>query len=65
MTCRNHPERPAAALCEKHLTGLCRECLDRDPLCTDPTVYCKFRSHCIINELMKERKREFRVALAD
>ena len=60
--CRNHPDREAFVTCQKHLVGLCHECLDSDPTCMDPELYCKFRSQCVINELMKERLRESRRA---
>ncbi|MBI4774640.1 MAG: hypothetical protein HY788_10755 [Deltaproteobacteria bacterium] len=61
--CRNHPDRDAFVSCQKHQTGLCRECLHSDPSCMDPELYCKFRTQCVINELMKERLRERRRAV--
>jgi len=56
--CRNHPEREAFVSCQKHMSGVCQECLESEPTCMDPELYCKFRTQCIINELMKERSRE-------
>ena len=28
MQCRNHPDREAVAVCQKHAVGFCRECCD-------------------------------------
>lgn len=59
--CRIHPERPAAGLCQKYGHGLCAQCLENDPHCSDPTIYCKFRPQCIIafreKEMRRQRKR--------
>ena len=43
-TCKNHPDRQTNYLCQKHNYFLCEECLG----CSDPKLYCKFRSSCII-----------------
>lgn len=42
--CINHPDRETSYLCQKHQVYLCEECL----ACSDPQLYCKFRSSCII-----------------
>lgn len=57
LFCRNHPEREAAALCQKYGHGLCADCLDQDPRCSDPDIYCKFRPQCIISFREKESRR--------
>lgn len=62
MLCRNHPEREAQALCEKHGAGFCAECcrcLDAERCCgcLDPRVYCAFRTQCLVWELSRERRR--------
>ena len=56
--CRNHPDREAFLPCRKHNSGLCGECVENNPECLDPHLYCKFRTECVINELMKEKSRE-------
>ncbi|MBW1981144.1 MAG: hypothetical protein JRJ12_07965 [Deltaproteobacteria bacterium] len=48
--CRYHPDREAVIACEKHGYGYCSECLENCKACTDPELYCKFRTHCIIWE---------------
>ncbi len=44
LTCVNHPHRETSYLCLKHNVSLCEECIR----CSDPKLYCKFRSSCII-----------------
>jgi len=61
MQCRNHPDREAAAVCERFNTGFCRECCeclsdDHCAECIDPQNYCKFRTQCIIQEIERERR---------
>ena len=56
--CRHHPDRKSAAYCQKYNTGLCEECLENDPKCADPSIYCKFREQCVIHYSEKEKKRE-------
>ena len=62
MRCRNHPDREAIAVCQKHETGFCAECcecLDVEQCCDclDPKLYCKFRTQCVIYEKARERKK--------
>lgn len=59
-TCRNHPQRPNAALCQKYGYGLCAQCLEDDPHCSDPEIYCKFRPQCVIHYNYKEAARQSR-----
>ncbi|MFH1057190.1 MAG: hypothetical protein V1797_00760 [Pseudomonadota bacterium] len=58
--CRQHPESPAVALCQKYGHGLCAQCLETDPQCPDPTIYCKFRPQCLIFFNYKEQGRQER-----
>ncbi len=60
MNCKNHPERQAVAVCQKYNIGYCRECcefLDINECCkcSDPKLYCKFRTQCIIWELSRKK----------
>lgn len=62
MHCRNHPDREATALCQKHGTGFCAACCEcREAReccgCLDPAVYCQFRRQCLVWELSRERRR--------
>ncbi len=43
-TCVNHPDRETNYICLKHNVYLCEECM----ACSDPELYCKLRSSCII-----------------
>lgn len=58
--CRQHPDRPAAALCQKYGHGACAECLENAPQCPDPAIYCKFRPQCLIFFQYKELIRQGR-----
>ncbi|MBW2145505.1 MAG: hypothetical protein JRI22_00640 [Deltaproteobacteria bacterium] len=49
IPCKNHPEREAKLYCMKNTIGLCEECLS----CQQPGVYCKFRTQCLIWEVVK------------
>jgi hypothetical protein len=42
--CRNHPDRETSYVCSKYTTYMCEECFK----CSDPEIYCKFRSSCPI-----------------
>lgn len=44
ITCVNHPDRLTNYQCMKHKIYLCSECL----ACMDPSLYCKYRSSCVI-----------------
>jgi len=70
MNCKYHPEKDAAAFCEKNQVGFCRECCEcREPNecceCLDPNLYCTFRSQCLIWTLAKERKKQGKRGLSD
>ncbi len=62
MRCGNHPDREAAACCQKHGLGFCRECCDCADggpgcaACVDPEQYCTFRTQCIIPEIARQRR---------
>jgi hypothetical protein len=63
MRCRNHPDREAAAICQKLGTGFCAECCDCLNLeqccaCLDPQVYCTFRTQCLIWEHTRAQRRK-------
>lgn len=50
--CKNHPQVESSYYCTKHQYHLCPLCLK----CSDPQIYCKFRTSCIICFLDKEKK---------
>jgi len=54
MRCRFHPERKARAVCHKFEYGYCDECLETCAACTDPELYCKHRTSCIIWETCRK-----------
>ena len=56
--CRKHPEREGVFPCQKHQIAYCRQCFEQGVSCSDPKLYCKFRSQCLIFESEKERKEE-------
>lgn len=60
--CRFHPERPAVVVCNKHEHGYCQECIDRCSACTDPELYCRHRTYCMIWELCRKVVKERRAA---
>jgi hypothetical protein len=45
--CRFHPEQEALIWCEKYEYGYCRSCAEQSA-CTDPDLYCKFRTQCLL-----------------
>jgi hypothetical protein len=47
--CRNHPDKETSYVCTKYTTYMCEECLK----CSDPDIYCKFRSACTISFMVK------------
>ena len=53
-TCRFHPEREAVVVCNKHEHGYCQECIDRCSACSDPELYCRHRTYCVIWELCRK-----------
>lgn len=42
--CHNHPDRQTCYVCSKYSTFMCEECFK----CSDPEIYCKFRTSCPI-----------------
>jgi len=42
--CHNHPDRQTSYACSKYSTYMCEECFK----CSDPEIYCKFRTACSI-----------------
>ncbi len=57
MKCRYHPDREAYVVCQKMLIGYCADCLEGCEGCTDPDIYCKFRTQCIIWEMCRAGKK--------
>ncbi|HAA03851.1 MAG TPA: hypothetical protein DCZ69_03960 [Syntrophobacteraceae bacterium] len=57
MNCRFHPDRKADVVCNKMEYGYCRECLDNCHACTDPELYCRHRTACVIWEMCRKRAR--------
>jgi hypothetical protein len=60
MKCRFHPEREAKVICYKMEYGYCQECLESCDACTDPDLYCKHRSSCVIWENCRRKIKEKR-----
>ncbi len=63
MRCRNHPDREALAVCQKHEAGFCSECCECVKIeeccgCLDPRLYCKFRTLCVVWEMSRNRRRK-------
>ena len=58
MRCKHHPDREAVVPCQKHQTGYCSECLENGVSCTDPLIYCKFRTQCVIWEMGREERKK-------
>jgi hypothetical protein len=63
MQCRNHPEREAAAICQKQGVGFCAACcacLRVEECCDCPAaeVYCQHRTQCLVWEAARERRRK-------
>jgi hypothetical protein len=57
-TCRYHPDAEAKVFCGKHEWGYCEECLASCRACTDPELYCRHRTACVIWELCRKALRE-------
>jgi hypothetical protein len=49
--CRNHPNRETSYVCSKYTSYMCEECFQ----CSDPEIYCKFRTACPIWFVEKEK----------
>lgn len=60
MNCRFHPDRNAEVVCNKMEYGYCRECLDSCQACTDPEIYCRHRTSCVIWEMCRRQVRQLR-----
>lgn len=58
--CRFHPERPARIFCTKFEHGYCEECMEAGIACSDPKLYCRHRTSCVIWELQRGRARQER-----
>ncbi len=58
MQCKNHSDREAVVPCQKHQIGYCGECLENGVSCTDPSIYCKFRTQCVIWEMGREGRKK-------
>lgn len=68
-SCRFHPDRKAVVRCEKFEYGYCQECLNSCAACTDPALYCRHRTACIIwelcrGEIKKRRQQDVSVDVA-
>jgi hypothetical protein len=50
MTCNRHPDREAEYFCQKDGIYMCAECA----CCHSPRIYCKYRTACVINLLVKQ-----------
>lgn len=61
-SCRFHPERRAVVYCEKFEYGYCQECVDSCRACTDPELYCRHRTACVIWELCRREVKKRRCA---
>jgi hypothetical protein len=49
MKCANHQDRPGTYYCAKYNRYLCDECIQ----CSDPTLFCKHRTSCLIWEVVR------------
>lgn len=58
MECRFHPGREAVVEFQKMEFWYCQECLDECRACTDPCLYCKFLTGCVIWELCRKEARK-------
>ncbi len=47
--CANHPDKEANHFCAKYSRYLCDDCLK----CQDPTLYCRYRTMCLIWEFTR------------
>lgn len=61
-TCRYHPDAEAKVFCGKHEWGYCEECLASCMACTDPELYCRHRTACVIWELCRKTRGAMRCA---
>ena len=49
--CSNHPNRETSYVCSKYTTYMCEDCFK----CSDPEIYCKFRTSCPISFVDKRK----------
>ncbi len=61
MKCRTHPNREAVAVCQKYESGFCHECCQCPTVdfccnCSDPSLYCQYRTRCLIWEMSRNRR---------
>ncbi len=47
--CTEHPDKEGAYHCSKYNRYMCAECIK----CQDPTLFCKFRTSCLIWEISR------------
>jgi hypothetical protein len=59
--CRVHPEAAAIVFCNKFDYGYCDNCIESCPVCSDPGLYCRHRTYCIIWELRHEAVKEGKI----
>jgi hypothetical protein len=52
--CRFHPDVAAKVFCSKLEYGYCETCLEACLACSDPELYCRHRTSCIIWELCRK-----------
>jgi hypothetical protein len=55
--CRFHPDVAAKVFCDKLEYGYCEYCLESCIACSDPELYCRHRTYCIIWELCRKTVR--------
>ena len=70
MKCRNHPDREAVAVCDKHQVGFCAECCECEEAthccgCLDPDLHCQSRPQCLIWEWSRDRRKQAAQAADD
>jgi hypothetical protein len=52
--CRYHPDRSSRVRCMKYGYDYCQECLESCDSCTDPELYCTYRTQCVIWEVCRK-----------
>lgn len=58
--CRFHPDRPVRVRCMKYGYDYCEQCLESCDSCTDPELYCQYRTQCVIWEVCRKTIRDRR-----
>jgi hypothetical protein len=64
MKCRFHADRDATVTCNKMEYGYCQECVDQCKACSDPELYCRHRTYCVIWEMCRKQVRKTRAQLS-